>query len=343
VLSSRLPGGNQTGIGPNTVQNAMGAPIRTALEGSAKVPAERDEWQQQLQHALDLESDGEFAKAENTLIAAIHKAEQPGSNPLWLPMALDRLGGFNRHLGRNRQAEHFYLRAADLWQARFGSRSLGLAMTLSDLAWVYVRLADLSRAQSLWRHSLEIRTAVLGPNLPAVARVYGYMAVGALAAHRLGEAEVFCREALGIYERAGKIPGETDQVLSSLASVRLRQGRALEAIQLTKESIDLTQTAKHPSMRLLGGYFYNLALAENAAARPADAEAHFRHALSLLAGTPDSSKTLRCNILYSYADFLFGVGRRKEARIVQKQALNVAKVIDRESYAEDVADVSSFP
>ena len=190
-----------------------------------------------MQHALDLESVGDFSGAERTLTASVHKAEQPSSDPLWLPTALDRLGLLNWDLGRIRQAEQFYLRAADLWQTRFGPSNLGLATTLSDLAWVYVGLGDPSHAQSLWRHSLEIRTVILGPSDPTVAQVYGYMAVSAFGAHRLDEAATFCQQALRIYERSGKIPGETDQVLSSLASVRLRQGRASEAIQLTTEAI----------------------------------------------------------------------------------------------------------
>lgn len=168
------------------------------------------------------------------------------------------------------------------------------------------------------------------------------MAVGAFAAHSLSAAESFCQKALPIYTRTGKVPGETDQVLSSLASVRLRQGLASEAILLTKGAIDLGQTAEHPSMRLLGGYFYNVALAESAAARPADAEAHFQQSLSLLAAHPYASRTLRCNILYSYADFLSGADRTKQSRMVQKQASNVAKAIRRNSYAEDVVDVLSF-
>lgn len=295
-----------------------------------------------MQHALDLESVGDFAGAERTLIAFIHKAEQPRSDPSWLPTALDRLGVLNWDLGRTRQAEQFYLRAADLWRTRFGPSNLGLATALSDLAWVYVGLGDASHAESLWRHSLEIRSAILGPSHPTVAQVYGYMAVGAFGAHRLGEAESFCQQALRIYERSGKIPGETDQVLSSLASVRLGQGRASEAIQLTKEAIALEQTAKHPSIRLLGGYFYNLALAESAAARLADAEVDFQRALSLLAAPPYATQTLRCNILYSYAHFLSAAGRKKEARAVQRQASNIARAIGRESYTEYVADVSSF-
>jgi tetratricopeptide (TPR) repeat protein len=342
VLISRLLVAGHIDIGNKTNRDAVGTPTVTALENSPKVLEQRDEWRQQMQHALDLEPQGEFAEAERTLIASIHKAEQPDSDPLWLPAALDRIGGFNRRLGRNRQAEHFYLRAADLWRTRFGSRSLGLAMTLSDLAWVYVGLGDPSRAESLWRHSLEIRTVVLGPDHPAVARVYGYMAVGAFAAHSLSDAESFSQKALRIYERTGKIPGQTDQVLSSLASVRLRQGRASAAIQLTKEAIDLGQMAEHPSTRLLGGYFYNLALAESAAARPADVEAHFQHALSLLAANPYASRMLRCNVLYSYADFLSGAGRAKQSRMVKKQASDVAKAIRRDSYAKDVVDVSSF-
>jgi tetratricopeptide (TPR) repeat protein len=342
LLGSGLLGWGQIESGSKTNRVAIGSETVTLPGDLSRVPPERQGWQRQMQHALDLESEGEFEEAERILIASIRKAEQPDSDPLWLPAVLDRIGGFNKHLGRNRQAEHFYVRAADLWEARFGSGSLGLAMTLSDLAWVYFGLGDASRARSLWRRSLEIRTAVLGPDHPAVARVYGYMAVGAVAAHSLGDAESFCQEALRIYERTGKIPGETDQVLSSLASVRLRQGRAPEAIQLTKEAIDLSQAAEHPSTRLLGGYFYNLALAESAAARPADAEAHFQRALSLLASNASASRKLRYNILQSYADFLSGALRIKQSRVIRKQASNLAKVIRRDSYAEDVVDVSAF-
>ncbi len=342
VLSSTLLGRGQTGIGSNTNRDAVRDPIATESGNFPDFSAKQDQWPQEMQHALDLESVGDFSGAERTLIASVHKAEQRSSDPLWLPTALDRLGLLNWDLGRIRQAEQFYLRAADLWRTRFGPSNLGLATALSDLAWVYVGFGDPSHAQSLWRHSVEIRSVILGPSDPTVAQLYGYMAVSAFGAHRLDEAATFCQQALRIYERSGKIPGETDQVLSSLASVRLGQGRALEAVQLTKEAIALDQTAKHPSIRLLGGYFYNLALAESAAARPADGEAHFQRALSLLAAPPYATQTLRCNILDSYAQFLSRNGRKKEAKTVQRQASDIARVIRRQSYAEYVADVSSL-
>jgi tetratricopeptide (TPR) repeat protein len=315
---------------------------QTEFGNAPGVSPEHEDWPRQLQHALDRESVGDFAEAERTLNASVHEAEQRGSDPTWLPTALDRLGVLNWDLGRTRQAEQLYLRSADLWRTRFGPSNLGLAATLSDLAWVYVGLGDPSRAESLWRQSLEIRTVILGPSHPIVAQVYRYRAVGAFGANRLGEAESFCQLALRIYERSGKIPGETDQVLSSLASVRLRQGRTSEAIQLMTEAIHLLQMAKDPFIRLLGGYFYNLALAESAAARPADAEAHFQRSLSLLAGPPYATQTLRCNVLSSYAQFLSHTGRKREAKAVQRQASNIAQLVRRESYAGYVADVSSF-
>jgi tetratricopeptide (TPR) repeat protein len=311
-------------------------------ENSPAFQAQRDDWQRQLRRSADLVSDGNFAEAERTLIASVHKAEQPGSDPLWLPAALDRLAGFARHLGRNRQAEQFYLRAVDLWQTRFGSLSLGLAMTLSDLAWVYVALGDPSRAESLWRRSIEIRTAVLGPFDPAVARVYGYLAVGSFAAHRLNDSESFCEQALRIYERTGKLPGDTDQVLNSLASVRLRQGRASEAVQFAREAIDLDEAATHPSPKLLSGYFYNLALAEAATEQTAEADADFLHALSLSPDAPYTNQMLRSNILQSYAAFLAATGRKKEAKTVRKQEASLVKAMRQETYADDIVDVLSF-
>jgi tetratricopeptide (TPR) repeat protein len=282
-----------------------------------------------------------LAGAERILIASVHQAEQPGTDPAWLPTALDRLGILNWDLGRTRQAEQFYVRAADVWRSRYGPSNLGLATTLNDLAWVYVGLRDPSRAESLWRQSLEIRAVILGPFHPNVAQIYGYMAVSAFDAHRLEDAESFCEQALRIYARSGKIPGETDQVLSSLASVRLRQGRPSEAIQLMDQAIDLEQTASHPFIRLLAGYFYNLALAESTAARPADAETHFQRALTLLAAPPYATQTLRYNVLSSYAQFLSHAGRKKEARAVQRQASKIAQLIRRESYVGYTVDVSS--
>jgi hypothetical protein len=108
------------------------------------------------------------------------------------------------------------------------------------------------------------------------------------------------------------------------------------------EAIHLEQTARNPSTRVLAGYFYNLAQAESAAAEPANAEAHFQRALSLLAARPYATKMLRFNVLFGYAQFLSHAGRKKEAKTVHREASNIAQLIRRESYAEYVADVSSF-
>ena len=163
--------------------------VRLRLPGADQTGEKGDDWAQQIQHALNLESTGDFAEAERTLIASVHQAEQPTSDPQWLPTALDRLGVLNWDLGRTRQAEEFHIRAADLWRTRFGPSNLGLATSLSNLAWAYVGLGNSSRAQSLWRQSLEIRIAILGQSDAAVAQIYGYMAINAFSAHQPDEAE----------------------------------------------------------------------------------------------------------------------------------------------------------
>jgi tetratricopeptide (TPR) repeat protein len=342
VLSSKLLGAAPVGMAGNISQKVLRDQLTPQIGISPKAPSKGDEWRQQMQHALDLEAGGDFANAERTLTISIHQAEQPGSDPAWLPTALDRLGVLNWDLGRTRQAEQVYLHAADLWRRRFGPSNLGLATTFSDLAWVYVALGEPLQAKTLWQRSLEIRTLILGPYHPSVAEVYGYMAVGAFDAHRFDEAQSFCQQALRIYDRSGKIPGETDQVLSSLASVRLQQGRASEAIRLLTEAIQLEETTPHPVIRLVAGYFYNLALAESAAGRPVDAEVHFRRALSALAVPPYATQTLRCDVLKSYAHFLAHSGRKREAKTLQREAADIDQTIHRQSHAGYVVDISSF-
>jgi tetratricopeptide (TPR) repeat protein len=316
--------------------------IRSNTEHSPELHAQRDEWQRQISQASDLISEGRCAEAERILVASVRGAEQPGSDPLWLPWALDRLCALYQHIGRNRQAEQLGVRAIDIWQTRFGASSLGLALTLSDVAWAYVALEDPARAEALWQRSLEIRKVVLGPFDPAVARIYGYMGVGAFAAGRLHDSELYCEQALHIYKRTGQIPGETDRVLSTLASVRIRQERASEAIQFATEAIELTQKATPPSPILLSGYFYNLALAEAATEQTAEANADFLHALSLSPDAPYTNQMLRSNILQSYAAFLAATGRKKEAKTVQKQEASLVKAMRQEIHADAVVDVSSF-
>lgn len=342
VLSSGLLGTFPVGAGGDISRKTTRDQMTPQIASQSNGPSKADEWQQQMQRALDLEARGDFANAERSLTISVHQAEQPSSDPAWLPTALDRLGVLNWDLGRTRQTEQVYLRAVDLWRRRFGPSSLGLATTFSDLAWVYVALGDPQHANMLWRRSLEIRTLILGRYHPSIAQVYGYMAVGAFDAHHFDEAQSFCQQALKIYNQSGKIPGQTDQVLSSLASVRLQQGRSSEAIQLLTEAIHLEQTAPHPVIRLVAGYFYNLALAEIAAARPIDAEAHFRRALSALAVPPYATQTLRCNVLNRYAHFLARSGRKREAKILQRQAADLDHTIRRQSYAGYVVDISSF-
>ena len=175
--------------------------------GSSKTLHE--DWRAAMNRPVQLEEKGDLVQAERVILASILEAERrPNSDPEWLPVALTRLGGLNRLMGRDGPAEALYQQSADLWRTRFGESSLGLSLALSDLAWVYVARGQPRRAAPLWQHSLQIRIAKLGPVHPSVARIYGYMAVGAFADHRLADAELYCRHSLDIYAHTSEIAGE---------------------------------------------------------------------------------------------------------------------------------------
>jgi tetratricopeptide (TPR) repeat protein len=306
--------------------------------GSSKTLHE--DWRAAMNRPVQLEEKGDLVQAERVILASILEAERrPNSDPEWLPVALTRLGGLNRLMGRDGPAEALYQQSADLWRTRFGESSLGLSLALSDLAWVYVARGQPRRAAPLWQHSLQIRIAKLGPVHPSVARIYGYMAVGAFADHRLADAELYCRHSLDIYAHTSEIAGETDLVLGSLSSIRLDRGDMKEAMHLAQRAISIQHRADRPSSRLLSGYLYNLARAESAVGQTLDADEHYRSALSLMAEPLLARSDLHCRILKGYADFLRNNGRKKEAKAPEHLAATLEKEMDQVQSHENVIDV----
>jgi tetratricopeptide (TPR) repeat protein len=300
-------------------------------------------WQEVMKVTLEWQAQGHYRDAERVLMVSIHDAEKcVDADPAWLPTALVHLGGLYRSMGQLGLAETTYVRAERLWSERFGESSLGLSLALSDRAWVHLAEGEPRKAESLWTRSLQVRIAILGPNDPSVARIYGYMAVGAFADRRLENAERLCHEALAIYRQTGDIANETDVVLGSLASIRFEQADAEEAQRLARKAAEIQRSSATPSPRLLAGYLYTLARAEAKCGQRQGAAEHFQQADELLQKAPLRETPLRHRILESYRSFLRSTGQREQARTVSTELQAVDKKLGMRQAGDSVVDMSDL-
>jgi len=75
-----------------------------------------------------------YAEAEPLLAQALRDAEQSGATDARVALAANHLGLLYHDQGRLTEAESFYLRALDIWEAQLGPEHEDVAAALNNLA-----------------------------------------------------------------------------------------------------------------------------------------------------------------------------------------------------------------
>lgn len=134
------------------------------------VAAESATWERHMQAATAAYREGELPKAERSLLAALRRAEEFGSQDLRLAATLNNLGVLYYAEGKYTKAEPLHRRALAIREQALGPTHPDVAQTLNNLAGVYGAEGRLAEAETLYRRCLSIREMTLGENDPEVAK-----------------------------------------------------------------------------------------------------------------------------------------------------------------------------
>jgi len=179
-------------------------------------------WEQQNEAGRQSFTDGDFARAEQSFLAAIREATQLGADNVRLASSLSNLGQLKYKQKDLEQAEALFHRALAIRERVLGPEHFGLVQNINNLAALHYARNELDQAEPLFQRALAISQQHLGESHPDVAVTLNNLARLYFRRGDYVAAEPLLARLLAIKEQAlGPSHPEIAAILTSLAKVRI--------------------------------------------------------------------------------------------------------------------------
>jgi Tetratricopeptide repeat len=181
-------------------------------------------WEQQNEAGRLSFTDGDYARAEQSFLAAIREATQLGADNVRLASSLSNLGQLKYKQKDFAQAEALFHRALAIRERVLGPEHFGLVQNINNLAALHYARGELDQAEPLFQRALGISEQHLGESHPDVAVTLNNLARLYFRKNEYASAGPLLARLLSIKEQAlGASHPEVAAILTSLAKVRLHQ------------------------------------------------------------------------------------------------------------------------
>lgn len=239
---------------------------------------------------------GGYSEARVLLAQARQRAESAfGDASIELATVLNGEGVVGKFDGRFDDALEAYTRALAILERALGPYAAPLAAVHHNLGGLAHARRDFAGGEPHGRRSVEIRTAVCGPDHLHVALDKAAWAALLDGLRRSDEAERLLREAIPVIERdLGTGNPELAAQLHNLAAILARRGEVAQAESLYRRSLEIKAAAVGGDGPPLAPTLNNLGLLLKRQGRTGEAARLFRRGLASLEGqVADDHPTLR--------------------------------------------------
>ncbi len=195
---------------------------------------------------------GDYAQAEQSFIAAIREATLLGADNARLATSLSNLAQLKYRQKDLAQAEALFRRSLAIRERMLGGDHVGLVQNINNLAALHYTRGELTQAEPLFRRALEISEKTLGESHPDVAVTLSNLARLYFRKNDFTSAAPLLLRLLSIKEHAlGQHHPEVAAIVASLAKVRAAEGDLDAAEQLARRALaskESTTKADDPSL-----------------------------------------------------------------------------------------------
>ncbi len=205
-------------------------------------------WEQQNEAGRLSFTDGDYARAEQSFLAAIREATQLGADNVRLASSLSNLGQLKYKQKDLAQAETLFHRALAIRERVLGPDHFGLVQNINNLAALHYARGELEQAEPLFQRALAISEQHLGESHPDVsvtlnnlARLYFRRADYVAAAPLLSRLLAIKEQSLGANHP------EIAAILTSLAKVRFAEGDYDGGEQFARRALDIRERLQLPN------------------------------------------------------------------------------------------------
>ncbi len=205
-------------------------------------------WEQQNEAGRLSFTDGDFARAEQSFLAAIREATQLGADNVRLASSLSNLGQLKYKQKDFAQAEALFHRALAIRERVLGPEHFGLVQNINNLAALHYARGELDQAEPLFQRALGISQQHLGESHPDVAVTLNNLARLYFRRNEYASAGPLLARLLSIKEQSlGASHPEIAAILTSLAKVRLQQEDYDGGEQFARRALEIREKLQLPN------------------------------------------------------------------------------------------------
>jgi tetratricopeptide (TPR) repeat protein len=259
-------------------------------------------------------ANGNAAEAERILLGMLPQAEEHWAGGSRLADTYFLLGIVYKKERKYKEAETYLLRALELRKKLFAADSVVVGDVLIYLGSLCREEGSYIQAESYYRQSLEIHRK--RPEAPRELLAMELYDLGWLAAQqgRSAEAEPLIEEAIGLYQQY--LPPQDPALISARRELALVRGTTAGWLGHTSDAPQAV-----PGDAATAEELYALGLQHVDAGNYKEAERLLRRAVKLLEESPSADPSRRPTFLFGLASACEGAGKRSEAELFYKQAL----------------------
>jgi tetratricopeptide (TPR) repeat protein len=205
-------------------------------------------WEQENEAGRLAFTDGDFARAEQSFLAAIREATKLGADNVRLASSLSNLGQLKYKQKDFAQAEALFHRALAIRERVLGPEHFGLVQNINNLAALHYARNELDQAEPLFQRALGISQQHLGEAHPDVAVTLNNLARLYFRRNEYASAGPLLQRLLTIKEQAlGASHPEIAAILTSLAKVGLHQRDYDAGEAYAKRALEIREKLKLPN------------------------------------------------------------------------------------------------
>lgn len=311
------------------------------LAAAAGAAPAADDFMERLLAAGQLHRQGEYAGAENILLAALKDADNfPPDDPR-RAIVLNNLGSVYQYMNRYSQAERCYRRAVEIEEKLPWTVDDKPFRSILNLAALYIEAGQYEKAERLGLRTLAEQLRPRRDNLD-FARLLLLLGDLEKLGGEYGKAQEYYEGALVTSENSAEGGSQTVDTLNNLCVLYSQSGRNADALSRCERALRISEGMDH-----LEPFMQPLLLANVGTLRflvngPADAEPFYVKALAVAESRLGQAHPILGRILLSYADLLDRTNRKPEAKRCRRRAgaiLDAAPAADLRKYTVGLSDL----
>jgi len=288
--------------------------------GSASF-ADEVSWRALIETGNRFMDENRYAAATETFRSAAAQA-QAGHSPQ-MGISLDHLGNAYEALGRDQEAERCFQQAIAALESVGEEGYPYLIRAWTDLAGHHIKFTRYASARNLAERALAALTRQASQDPKATALALTLLASIDSSQHKTKDAEVRCRQAMAVLDRAGWSQSrEWSAAANNLGTLLLGSGRPAEGEHYLREALSRSEeTVRTPEDKLvLGLLLANLATVDSRLRRFDEADRYLRRALEIFEGELGLTHPTTGTTLMQYAGLCRATNRKAEAKDYERRA-----------------------